>query len=90
MSNRDERQKATSDAYREGMDKIRLDKLAREMRKVAEPVGSMHAWWELIISIEYFLEGKPQCMHPCDAKLSASELIERAEKYFIDAKRVVP
>jgi hypothetical protein len=32
--------------------------LTRRMRTIAAPVGAMHSFWEVIVDIECFLDGK--------------------------------
>lgn len=62
-----------------------LQVLVREMRAVAEPVGSMHAWWDPISDIEAFIEGKPTIVH-----MSADEWIHYAtERLRLNADRGV-
>lgn len=40
-------------------DEATLRDLIRQMRAIAEPVGSMHGWWDAISDAEAHLAGKP-------------------------------
>jgi hypothetical protein len=40
-------------------DRAALGHLASKLRLVASPVGPQHAFWELMMDIEAFLQGKP-------------------------------
>jgi hypothetical protein len=37
----------------------RLTELSAQLRQIAEPNGSMHGFWDLILDIEAILAGKP-------------------------------
>lgn len=65
--------------------KERLQFLAMEMRKVAQPVGPMHGWWDDIIDIEAFLAGRKTMLNK-----TAGEWIAEAEEKFTRAGRPLP
>jgi len=35
-----------------------LTRLVAELRKVAQPVGPIHSWWDLIFDVEAVLKGR--------------------------------
>jgi hypothetical protein len=43
---------------REPMTDDQLRECIRELRKVAEPAGSMHGWWDYISDAEQVLKGR--------------------------------
>jgi hypothetical protein len=47
-----------ADCVYEDLKKNQLRQLIVKLRAVAEPVGTMHAWWDAILDMESFLEGK--------------------------------
>jgi hypothetical protein len=61
--------------------KGRLIELARTMRIVAEPFGTMHAWWDTIADIEAFAKGKETLLKQLT---TAEEWIEMGEAMLID------
>lgn len=50
-------------------DRAALHHLASNLRLVAGPVGPQHAFWELIMEIEAFLQGKPMVFPRSAVKL---------------------
>lgn len=53
----------------------RLLFLARELRKIAAPVGPMHSFWDIIFDIEAFIQGQETILIK-----TAEEWIAYAEK----------
>jgi hypothetical protein len=63
-----------------------LEFLAKEMRKVAGPVGPMHSWWDIILDIEAALKGFYAFLNYD----SAEEMILEARSCFLHAKMEIP
>jgi len=50
-----------------------ISSLAKDLRKIAEPCGSMHSYWDRISDMEAFVKGQPTIVH-----MTATEWIEEA------------
>ena len=64
----------------------RMTYLMREMRKVAERVGPLHSWWDLIAYFDLVLSGG-KFFSGLD---SVSDMISEAQGYFVEAGLPVP
>lgn len=64
----------------------RLEFLKEEMRKVAEPIGPLHSWWEVIFDIEDILNNKEPFVTGKDAEWWIME----ARSCFLHAKMEIP
>ena len=61
---------------------LRLIALNHELWKIAEPVGSLHGYWDIIFDIKAFLEGRPPLL-----QMTAEEWIAYAEELLQDKKK---
>lgn len=53
---------------------LKLPRLQYELKQTAMPIGSMHPFWDVIIDIQMFIEGKKTILQK-----TADEWIEYAE-----------
>jgi len=57
-----------------------LRELADKMRQIAAPVGSLHAWWDIIFDVEAFIAGQPTRLKKSGAEY-AEMCIAELEKH---------
>lgn len=49
-------------AYQDDLEVTALRECIKEMRAVAQPVGPLHGWWDVIFDAEACLDGKPMAV----------------------------
>lgn len=54
--------------------KLRMLALAHELKRIAAPIGAMHAYWDVLIDMDAFVKGKPTII-----QRTADEWISEAE-----------